>query len=232
MTDLAPAFERLAQRRGRGPRQRFGEAWERQTGETTRAWAAFTIYRDLGTDRTLGRVHAHPEVTASRKSIDVWSAANHWVDRAKAFDAYLDRRKVEVAAQEIEEMQQRQIRAGMALQETGLRFVEEQLDTPEGRKDMTATAAARFIELGVNTERKARGVDDANRVDIDVNVRHELDPTTKAALFDQIGRMASNIAAVRELGASQSTIPVASQEVEDLEAQEDDGEGGDDESPS
>lgn len=60
-------------------------AWERQPGETSRAYEAFCIYRDLGAARSLAKVG---ELLGKSKALmERWSAAHSWVDRVAALEA-------------------------------------------------------------------------------------------------------------------------------------------------
>jgi len=67
------------------------EAWERQPGETTPAFAAFVAYRDLGESRSI--VRAAEQVGKAKSSLRGWSVTNQWQPRTAAYDAYLDRQR-------------------------------------------------------------------------------------------------------------------------------------------
>lgn len=219
MSGIAPIIRsedlplRPYQRQGRTPRQRFGEAWERQTGEPGRAFSAFVIFRDLGPKRTLTELAKHPDApTRTTRTLAGWSAMWHWNDRARAYDNALDRRRVEAQAEEIEAMARRHIALGMKFQGVADEYLDEM--TEEQKEKLTPTSAARFAEIGVALERQGRGVNDENTVDLTVKV--EIDPSTKAALFERIGQMAANIEAVRKLSPGTmietTAEPVASED--------------------
>lgn len=59
--------------------------WSRQIGETSKAYAAFVCYRDLGTARTLRRVAL--ELDRSFQLISKWSSEHDWPERARAWDS-------------------------------------------------------------------------------------------------------------------------------------------------
>lgn len=67
-------------------------AWERQEGETQKAFEAFKIYRDLGPERTLDksfRIWKGLEVTSTKRASGQWkdwSVKHDWVDRVNAMD--------------------------------------------------------------------------------------------------------------------------------------------------
>lgn len=69
--------------------------WERQKGETSKAWWAFQTYRDLGATRSLTKVQeiARETRVASPSMIERWSAKWGWVDRAHSFDLDDDRKR-------------------------------------------------------------------------------------------------------------------------------------------
>jgi hypothetical protein len=91
--------------------------WERQPGESSRAFGAFCVYRDLGPRRSL---RAAAEKYYQRSSLAVlrqcntWSSAFRWVERASAWDRHLDaeaRRAQEEARRDMAERQAREARA-------------------------------------------------------------------------------------------------------------------------
>ena len=59
--------------------------WDRQDNEPAKAYNAFTLYRDLGPERTLRE--AAKRLQRSRSLLDHWSADYQWVSRADAYDA-------------------------------------------------------------------------------------------------------------------------------------------------
>jgi hypothetical protein len=76
------------------------QLWDRQPDETAEAYRAFTFYRDLPPgQRSLERAGAlHAEANGGRQTargrptttIERWSSRFQWVNRAEAFDAYLE----------------------------------------------------------------------------------------------------------------------------------------------
>jgi hypothetical protein len=98
----------------------------RLPSESTEAFHAFSIYRDLGLKRTLDEVSRRLDAekrgsglrlvrpnevrTKRRKSgkIGLWSRKFHWVERAAAWDRVVDQRLREKQLDEIEKMAKRQ----------------------------------------------------------------------------------------------------------------------------
>lgn len=59
--------------------------WDRQPGETSKAYEAFSIYRDMGAERTVRLVAE--ALNKSGTLIAGWSGKHNWVDRAAAYDS-------------------------------------------------------------------------------------------------------------------------------------------------
>lgn len=98
------------------PRPRVEPApWERQYGETHKAFLAFSIYRDLGEKRSIpvaARKYGKGESLVGR-----WCFKWRWQDRATAWQSELDRVAREAQREEIAEMAKRQARQAHAVQE-------------------------------------------------------------------------------------------------------------------
>lgn len=81
------------------------EPWERQPGETPRAYEAFTKYRDLGPGRSIAkaaRLEGKAKVTWER-----WSRVNNWVERVAAWDIEQDRISRQAQLDDIKKMRKR-----------------------------------------------------------------------------------------------------------------------------
>lgn len=126
------------------------EPWERQDGETARAWEAFCKYRDMGPDRSLRKV-----VQALNKNLTTiaeWSSKYEWVKRVAAWDAEQDRIARQEQIKAIKAMRNRHagmakamiVKAGRALQ----RIPDEEIK---------ASDISRMIEVASKLERISRG---------------------------------------------------------------------------
>jgi hypothetical protein len=95
--------------------------WQRQPGETAKAFAAFAVYRDLppaerSLDETCRRLAGkekvapggHPNGTRRRRQrygrVIFWCQEHHWVERSAAWDQEKDRLGLEAEAEAIKEM--------------------------------------------------------------------------------------------------------------------------------
>jgi len=64
----------------------MAEIWERQNNESSKAYAAFCVYRDLGPERSLEKVRQNLDKPRTRKWLGEWSVKYNWVERAQAYD--------------------------------------------------------------------------------------------------------------------------------------------------
>jgi hypothetical protein len=144
------------------------ESWERLTGETGRAYAAFCAYRDYGPERNIRRAVetalAEKEDEAGTDRIEkryrmwrVWAAQFRWRERAADYDRYLDRLKQTELRKTIEE------RGKVHRMVTGkmLQVVEKKLDLMNP-KDLTQGAVKEWVETAIRTDREAGQFADAN----------------------------------------------------------------------
>src|SRR5438445_12291331 len=70
------------------------DLWERQPAESSKAFAAFCRYRDLGpADRSTAKVAQ--KLGRSKTLIDRWSSRWSWVKRVEAWDAEQERIRFE-----------------------------------------------------------------------------------------------------------------------------------------
>lgn len=101
--------------------------WERQPGESVRAYAAFCAYRDMPPgERSLRALAARLGYEKAAKAgrvpshIQRWSTRWRWVERARAWDDEQDRRAREEQIRAVREMRERHAREAVALQQKAL----------------------------------------------------------------------------------------------------------------
>lgn len=204
----------------------FIDEWERQPGESPKAWQAFQVFRDMGEERGVYAVRNKAGFSTSYQQLQKWAERFRWIERAAAYDRMIDRKRQRAHIEEVEAMARRQVDIGRVLQERGLAWVKEQLESAEQReKALTSSTALRFIDKGVDLEREGLGLndrDEAGDVNVQVNV---LDGGTRVELFDKIDQMASNAQRVEVMMRERSgTITAQPEEIIDAELVEDDEE--------
>jgi hypothetical protein len=123
--------------------ERDTDPWERLPDETSKAYAAFRQYRDLGPTRTVTAMSGVSQISAGR-----WARQHRWPARAAAWDAEAYRIEDARRLDQIREMDENHQRAARALLTAGLRALQD-------LGPLTPHQAARFVDLGTRLERSA-----------------------------------------------------------------------------
>lgn len=131
--------------------------WEQQDGETTKQFQAFSIYRDMGEERSLSEVAR--TLNKSRALLGRWSAANKWVERVAAWDREQDRIARQEQIKDIKKMRKRHADTGTLMVAVAQKALQKMIDpqTKELREDITSNEIARLVEVGSKLERLSRG---------------------------------------------------------------------------
>ena len=125
--------------------------WERQEGETTKAYAAFCAYRDYGIDRSIQKVvNKYIENAWSMTLLLRWSAKYNWVKRCVAFDSYMDKERQKEYLVQTLEISRRQAQNARRIQDIAL----ERLSSLDP-STLTNQELLRYLEIGMKLEREA-----------------------------------------------------------------------------
>jgi len=128
------------------------EMWERHKEEnSSKEYAAFCIYRDLGPNRSLEKVR-RSGVKTTLRWLQHWSAKYNWVERARAYDDYLERRKREEKEKAILDMAERHAKLAMAFQQRVAQRLQE-IDPSE----LSPADMAKWLDIATKLERLSRG---------------------------------------------------------------------------
>jgi hypothetical protein len=157
-------------------------AWDRLPTETTRAYAAFREYRDLGPRRTLSGLAS---VTA--RNARTWSRRHHWTARATAWDDEVARVEDLDRLDALRTMHGNHSRAARVLQQFALSALQG-LDA----ETVSAADVARLFELGAKLE----------RLTLSQSVEELQGRTPTSALDDPWTRIANELA-----GSSPDYVP-------------------------
>jgi hypothetical protein len=132
-------------------KNRISEPWERQPGESVKAFAAFAFYRDLGPgERSTARVRQ--KYGKNKRLIDRWSSAYDWVKRCAAWDSEVDRQAREAAKKEVLKARKNHARMGAEMVAKAARAL---MALSDG--DITAADITRMADIGAKLERLALG---------------------------------------------------------------------------
>lgn len=83
--------------------------WDRQEKETSRAYKAFTIYLNMGVNRSLQKAadSYYGKNRANRGQLEIWSSKYEWVSRVTAYDTHMAQLDLEKRRQEFEDDRKR-----------------------------------------------------------------------------------------------------------------------------
>lgn len=124
--------------------------WERQDGETARAYEAFTEYRDMGASRSLAKVGQ--KLGKSKAQMEKWSSKYSWVTRAEAWDFEADRQTRVALTRDIGAMRKRHTDLASAMLIKAARALQKIPDD-----EIKASDISRMVETATKLERISRG---------------------------------------------------------------------------
>jgi len=144
-----------------------GEIWERLPNESSKAYQAFCEYRDMGADRSIRKLAQARGKPTSTKWLCHWSAKHNWVERARAYDDYLEQEKRKEQEKAILEMVERHTKEAMALQQKAL----ERLKTlnPD---ELTTRDVLNYLLEAMKVERLCRGEPTESQAPLEVVIKH------------------------------------------------------------
>ena len=140
-------------------------AYERQPGESDRAFAAFCCYRDLGPKRSLDEVgkRLYGDHTRRKRGstgrVREWSAKWNWRERGAAWDAHLDRQTCESQEQARREMGERHARVAVALQEKAIQRLKAMK-----LEELSSADLLRYAIEAAKLERQPEAVEYASKI--------------------------------------------------------------------
>lgn len=105
------------------PKRNDTKPWERQEGESVKAFEAFTLYLEMGDERSIREVAQR--LAKSRTLIGRWSVTYQWVERVAAFDADVQRKAHAKAVKKRRNMVDRHISIALKMQEKALMALEQ-----------------------------------------------------------------------------------------------------------
>ena len=126
------------------PKRSDTKPWERQEGESVKAYEAFQCYLNLGETRSQRLVSE--QLSKSRQLISRWSANYQWVERVAAYENDLQRQAHAEAVKKARQMADRHISIAMKMQQKALQAL----------KDIDPKNLVAFIREATKLERENR----------------------------------------------------------------------------
>jgi hypothetical protein len=133
-------------------------SWEKLPGESGAAYAAFCVYRDFGSERSIRRAVEKHEANSVKQGKRyrmwlLWSMQFKWVKRAEDYDLYLDRLKQTELRKTIEARGEahREVTGKMLL------VVNKKLDMMNPA-DLSQGTVTEWVETAIKTEREIFGL--------------------------------------------------------------------------
>ncbi len=149
-----------------------GAVWTRSDDETAKSYAAFCLYRDLGSARSLEKARQRLGKSSGYiRQLETWSSRYAWLRRSKGYDAYLEllsRREREASYMtDMEAMRQRQKKLSLATFSAAIGLLHKAMerlkaldaaDIDPGKLPAYFRAAAAVAEMATNAEAVALGL--------------------------------------------------------------------------
>jgi hypothetical protein len=157
MTDINKTIEDAWQQAAAGAMLPF-ESWERLRGESSAAYGAFCVYRDLGPERNIRKAVEAYEKDEGKSGKRygmwrVWAAKFRWRERGTDYDRYLEGLKQTEVRKTVEDQGkvQRMV-TGKMLQVV---YKKLELMNPE---DLTQGTVKEWVETAIRAERESAGL--------------------------------------------------------------------------
>jgi len=138
--------------------------WDQQPKESSRAFASFIAYRDLGLRRSCNAVARQLKLNST--SVLELSKRHSWQERVKAWDAHIDKETQQQQIQAVKIMKQRQIVLALKAQKAaslGIKKLIKHFNTDghEGNA-MKPDGLSRLLDTGCRLERLNRDEPEQN----------------------------------------------------------------------
>lgn len=132
---------------------RTDKPWERQKGESEKAYEAFVTYRDMGEKRTFAAVAE--KLGKSDTLIRRWKERWDWQERVRAYDNDLEKEARARAVKDRRDMVDRHINIAMQLQKKALQALKDL-----SVEDMTPKDIKEYIKMATDLERLNRTLEE------------------------------------------------------------------------
>ena len=124
------------------------QPWDRQKGESARAFEAFLVYLQMGPERSARAVAQ--KLSKSYTLAGRWSRTYKWVERCRAWDNYLQQEAKKAAATAVRNMNRRHAQMAAAIQGTAMQALQER-----GADMVNPNNFAAIVKLAAELERQS-----------------------------------------------------------------------------
>lgn len=151
------------------PKRSDTKPWERQEGESAKAYEAFCIYMEMGAERSQRAVGQ--KLGKSSTLISRWSSTHRWVERVAAYDADLRKRARARTIENARKMNNRHVKIALQMQEkalAALAVLEPESIDPKNMIAMLREATRLEREsraANIEEDRRQAAVDDTDESD-------------------------------------------------------------------
>src|SRR6266568_1843763 len=97
------------------------QPWDRQRGESSKAYHHFCIYRDMSMSRSLRAMESVDGCTSFYRQLGRWSSKWRWVERCQAYDDYLEYQRRLQQEKERREMNERHAKIAILSQNVAVK---------------------------------------------------------------------------------------------------------------
>ena len=165
------------------PNKRTERPWERQKGESAQAFEAFSLYLEMGADRSIRAVSQ--ELGKSKTLIDRWSRTHNWVERCRAWDNHIQHEAKKAAITEVRNMTKRHVTMAQQIQNAAMLALKEMGSDMVNPKNFAA-----IVKLATELERQNLEAEVA-AVSEDITSTQDDGPSTLADAINEAWRRRS-----------------------------------------
>lgn len=159
--------------------------WDKREDESAKAYEWFCRYRDMGPGRSHDKLHQKYSESTSKKSVTLrWSRKYAWVERAEAYDAYLESIKRESNEERARKTAEEHIGVADRVMEFALRKLALLEDAEVKPNDVKG-----LIELSVKMKRDALGMAEKHEVSGEIQVDHKVAKKLSDDLLERSRRL-------------------------------------------
>ena len=134
------------------------QPWDRQLGESSKAYAHFCVYRDAGATRSIRKMPSVSGCTSVVRQLNRWSSRWRWVERCQKYDDYLEHERRLQQEKERRAMHERHAKVALLGMNVAVKGLERLLSKVQSGKGAVAPGdLARLLDTTVKVERLARG---------------------------------------------------------------------------